>query len=255
MTWPAGFDIARGIADGHRVIRQFGRNDAVGGTFVPIVRGGNYRTPQVSGATTLRIKSGGNANDTATGTGARAVTLVGLDAAGRVITETLATAGASASAATTQAFLRLTDAFVSASGTYASQTAGSHAGTITIENGAGGTDWAVIADTDIARADAEIGVYSVPVNRSFYLMRVRLQIDEANKSNVVLFRRTGILQTAAPYDGMVMLEEYPAASGSLQFDYDPPIRVPQLSDVGLMAKSSSSTITVCATIAGVEVIP
>ena len=44
---------------------KFGDNTAVGTSYVPITGNGIYRTPQVSGATTLRVKAGGDANDTA----------------------------------------------------------------------------------------------------------------------------------------------------------------------------------------------
>jgi hypothetical protein len=254
MSYPSGLDIARGIVTGARAIRQYGRNPAVSSTFVPLTRGGIYRTPQVGAQQALRIRAGGNANDTAAGSGAREITLVGLDATGEPITDTIATNGTSASAVSSKQFLRLTDAFVSKSGTYATQTALSHAATINIEDGAGNL-WAVIQDTDIPRGDTEIGAYSVPVNRSLYISHIRLQSDEANKTNVVMFKRSGILQTAAPYDGMQLIAEFPSLSGTEILTYDPPIRIEQLSDVGFLAKSNSGTIDVSVGFDGFEVRP
>lgn len=124
MTWPSGLDIARGLAPGCAGSFRYGRHTTVNSTYTPITQSGFYRTPQATGAVALRVKAGGNANDTASGSGAREITLIGLDQAGNVIVETLATAGASASDATVQLFIRLTDAFVSKSGTYASQKIG-----------------------------------------------------------------------------------------------------------------------------------
>ena len=243
MTWPSGYDITRGLAQGCAVNHKFGRNTAVGGTFAPVAIGGIYRTPQVSGATALRIKSGGNANDTAAGTGARAVTLQGLDATGAEITETIATAGASASAATTKQFLRLYRAYVSASGTYASATAASHAAAIVIENAAGGTDWATIADTTIARAQSQIAVYSVPIHREVMITSLSISSDADKKANLILFQRRNILQTAAPYEAMRLVEEYPQVAGLHQISFDPPLGpFPELTDVGFMARSTSTTI-------------
>ena len=112
--------------------------------YVPIADVLAYRTPQAGSATALRIKAGGNAADDAAGAGARSVRLTGLSATGAVVSETLATAGASASAATTQTFIRLFDAEVIDSGTYGTQSVGSHVGDIVIENASGGTDWAKI---------------------------------------------------------------------------------------------------------------
>ena len=254
MSYPTGLDIARGIVTGARAVRQYGRNTAVGANFVPISRGGVYRTPQVGAEQALRIRAGGNANDSASGSGAREITLVGLDATGEPITDTIATNGTSASAASSKQFLRLTDAFVSKSGTYATQTALSHAATINIEDGAGNL-WAVIQDTDIPRGDTEIGAYSVPVNRSLYISHIRLQSDLANKTNLVMFKRSGILQTSAPYDGMQLIAEFPALSGVQVITYDPPIRIEQLSDVGFLGKSGSGTIDVSVGFDGFEVRP
>jgi hypothetical protein len=254
MTYPSGLDVSRGIASGCYPIRQFGRNAAVGSTFVPIVRGGFYRTPQVGAEQALRVRSGGNAADDAAGNGARSIRLTGLDAAGELVSAVIATAGASASALSAQKFLRLFDARVETSGTYATQSALSHAGTINIED-ASGNLWAVIQDTDIPRGDSECSAYSVPVNRTLFITNIRLQAAAANKSNIVMFKRSGILQAAAPYDGMILLAEFPEFSGIQQFSYDPPIRIDHLTDVGFLAKVGSSTTDVAIGFDGVEAAP
>ena len=254
MTYPSSLDISRGIASGHRYIRQFGRNTAVGDEFVPIARASVYRTPQVATAPLLRIRAGGNAADAANGSGARSVTLFGLDVNGDYLTETIATAGASASALTVNRFLRLTDARVATSGTYATQTALSHAASINIEDAAGNL-WATIQDTDIPRGDSEIASYSVPRNRTLFITNIRLEAAAANKSNIVMFERSGILQSAPPYDPMVLLQEFPAFSGSAQFTFDPPIRINQLSDVGFLAKTETSTTDVAVGFDCIEVYP
>lgn len=254
MTYPSSLDISRGIASGHRYIRHFGRNTAVGGTFVPVTRSGVYRTPQVAAAPLLRIRAGGNAADSANGTGAQAVTLFGLDVSGDYLTETIITAGASASAFTTNRFLRLADARVARSGTYATQTALSHAASINIEDDAGNL-WATIQDTDIPRGDTEIGSYSVPRNRTLFITNVKLQAEPSNKSNIVMFERSGILQSAPPYDAMTLIQEFPSFSGNQQFTFDPPIRINELTDVGFLAKTATSTTDVAVAFDCIEVYP
>lgn len=255
MSYPSGLDFSRGIVTNGRAIRQFGRNVAVSSAFVPVARGGVYRTPQVGSQTALRVKSGGNAADTANGSGAREITLVGIDATGQLIEDTIATNGASAGPASSKQFLRLMDAYVSKSGTYATQSAQSHVGNIVIENAAGGTDWATIQNTDIPRGASEIGAYTVPVNRSMYITSIRMQSDESNKSNIVMFKRENILETAAPYSAMTLLLEVPSLAGIQQFTFDPPIRIPQLTDVGFLAKSASGTISVEVGFDAIEVRP
>jgi len=255
MTYPSGLDVSRGNVQGVRVLHHFGRNTAIGSTFTPVTRSGFYRTPQVSGATALRIKAGGNANDTANGSGAQAITLVGLNADGELISEVIATAGASASAPTVQTFIRLMDSFVSASGTYATQTSPSHVGNITVEAAAGGADWALISDGSFPRGDSEIGAYTVPKGRSAYVQAIRLASSADKKANIILFKRSGILETVAPYSPMVLLAEFPEVSGSVTVDYDPPLSFPQLTDFGFMASVSASTVDVTVSFDVIECIP
>ena len=235
------FAVANGDITGVSVVHKFGRHLAVGTGFVPVSVGGAFRTPQVASATTLRVKAG-DAIDTAAGDGAREVTLQGLDETGTEVTEALATAGTSASSATTATFIRLYRAWVSASGTYASATAGSHQADIVIENGAGGTDWLTIDSTDFPRGQSECGVYSVPLGKTAYIANIHISVDSGKTADVVLFHRGGILETSAPYPAMRV--KYQAGgvkglamlhTGALMGPY------PALSDIGFMAKAAATS--------------
>lgn len=255
MTFPSGLDIARGLAPGCVSSFRFGRNTAIGSIYTPVTRSGFYRTPQVAGATALRVKAGGNANDTANGSGAREITIIGLNANGDLITETLATAGASASAPTTQTFIRLTRAYVSKSGTYATQTAGTQAGSIVIENAAGGEDWALIADGSLGKAVSEIGAYTTPRNVAAAVFNITISSDADKKANIVMFKRENILETVAPYSPMSLVVEYPQSSGLFDMSFDPPLYFPPLCDFGFLATVSASTVDVSIGFDMVEFVP
>jgi hypothetical protein len=244
MTWPSSLDIARGLAPGCVGSFRYGRHTTVDSTYTPITQSGFYRTPQATAAVALRVKAGGNANDTASGSGAREITLVGLNPSGDVITETLATAGASASNATVQSFIRLTDAFVSKSGTYASQTAGSQAGSITIEKSTGSENWALIAAGTISRSVSEIGAYTTPNNKSACVTDIHVTSDADKKANIVMFKRQNILQTSAPYSALELVFELPQSFGLSDFHFDPPLYFPSLCDFGFMANVSASTVDI-----------
>lgn len=244
MSWPSSLDIARGLAPGCRSFNKFGRNTSIGSSFTPVTRSGFYRTPQANAHVHLRIKAGGNANDTANGSGAREVTLIGIDEFGDYTVEALATAGASASAQTTKSFIRLFDAYVSKSGTYATQTAGSHAGTITIENATGGEDWSIITDGALGRGKTEMAVYTTPKDRSAALRNITISSDADKKANIVLYKRENILEVAAPYTSMLLVTEYPQNSGLLDVIFDPPLYFPPLTDFGFLANVSASTVDV-----------
>ena len=107
-----------GNVEGASIINKFGHNESVGTSPTVISHGNIYRTPQISGATQLRIKAG-NVNDTANGTGAREVYIEGIGTDGLIQSEYLTTAGTSASANSVNSYIRLFRAFVSKSGTYA----------------------------------------------------------------------------------------------------------------------------------------
>lgn len=241
-------DVARGLTTGFTSVTKFGRNSSVGTTFTPIARGGIYRTPQASGATTLRIKAGGDANDTAAGSGARQITLQGLDETFTEVTETLTTVGASASAVTSTTFTRLYRCFVSESGTYASTTTGSHSGTITIENGAGGTDWTSIDATDFPKGQSEIGAFSVAAGKTGYVKLRNLSVDSGKTIDLVFFSRTNIDQTTAPYDAIRAQSVVTGVTGGsietfgwVEIPLGPYVGP---TDVGFMAKVNAGSATV-----------
>jgi len=206
-------EVTAGNVAKHSIVSIFGRNDAVGTSFVPIALGGIYEMPQVAGATTLRIKAGGNANDDAAGTGAREVTVVVLDETGAEITETIATAGASASTVTTVTAIRLLRAFVSKSGAYPTALVGSHDDDIVIENGSGGTDWATIGNTDFARSITSIGFYTVPLGFTAFVHSISITVDSTKSASVIAVKRENILEAAAPFTPMITLLELGGISG------------------------------------------
>lgn len=237
-----GFNIVDGSLSGYTVEKKFGHNDAIGTSFVPISDGGIYPTPQVSGATTLRIKAGGDADDTAAGSGAREVTLYGLDETGALVSESLATNGISASSATTITFLRLFRAVVTASGSYATVFSGSHDNTITIENGVGGTDWGNISFHDFAHSQSEIGVYTIPLGKTGYIRSITIDVDSTKSVDVLMFKRENILETSAPYTAMRVVENFTGVSGEIREPFTEPLGpYPALTDIGFMGKVDSST--------------
>jgi hypothetical protein len=247
---PADFytEVSKGNVYKHSIVHKFGHNTSVGTSFIPVSHGGVYQTIQTGSATTLRIKAGGDANDTAARTGAREVTLIGLDETGAEVTETLATAGASASSVTTATFIRLYRCFVSESGTYATSSTGSHSADIVIENGSGGTDWGTIKVNGFAKSQSEIGAYTIPNGYTGYLLGAFGFVDSTKVTELLFFKREGILQTSAPYDSMrLIFEERVESSGVFEIDLKAPIKLNEDSngcDVGFLSKVNTGTADV-----------
>lgn len=237
--WPV--NVARGIQPGLSDVHKFGKNAAIGTSFAPVSVGGIYRTPQASAATTLRVKAG-NANDAPGGSGARLITLIGLDASGNEIQEDIATNGTSAGTSSANSFLRLYRAFVKESGTYSSSSAGSHSADVVIENSAGTEDWATIDSTDFPKGQTEIGAYTVPLGYTAYLNFVEVSTESTKDTDVLMFQRQGILDSAAPYQAMRIVLELGGIATAVNIRPKTPMGpFPELTDIGFMAKVATGT--------------
>lgn len=240
MSYPDYLDIARGIEAKLSVGDKFGRNSSVGASFVPVCNGGIYRTPKV--AVPLRV-SAGNENDSASGTGARSITLIGLDSNGNEITETIETNGLSAGEFSSQSFLRLYRCYVETCGTYADQNTHSHAGDISIDDGT--NTWAIIRDTEIGRGQSQIGVLTIPKGYRMFLTASVVSVDSAKVANILLFQRQNILQVTAPFSSTRVVEEFTGVSGVQSHQHNPPIGpFPELTDFGFMARVGTQTADV-----------
>jgi len=240
---PWGAHISRGNMRLARIYHQFGRNIACGISYVPVSDNGVYRTPQVAGATQLRVKAGGNAADTADGNGARSVKLWGINATGDEIVEVIDTAGASASSSTQNSFIRLYHVEVYESGTYGTQAAGSHVGSITIENAAGTEDWAEMLLNGFPSGASCIGSLTIPRNHVGLITSVKINVDASGGKamDVLLMQRSGILEAEAPYQSIKKIQEFIGLKDASEITFDVPFKLPQLTDIGVLAKSSSGT--------------
>lgn len=232
--------VAAGEVPGAEIVNKFGRA-SIGTTFAPVCYGGVYRMLQPAAATTLRVKAG-NASDTAAGTGARSVTIEGINASGNLVTDTLTTAGATASAVSSNSYIRLLRFWVASSGTYATTAAGSHVGDIVIENGAGGTDWGTIQASDFPRGQSEIAMYAVPNGKTAYLLSYSLVVDSTKTADFILLHRKSILDAAAPYDAGRTVLDFTGMNRNVARNFPAPVGpFPANTDIGWLAKVSSAT--------------
>jgi hypothetical protein len=173
-------------------VQKFGLNPGVTtGAYQDIWEdGGLYPWPQVARA--VRIAAGGDANDAAAGTGARAVTIVGLDENWQPVEETVATAGASASALTSALFIRVFRAFVSDAGSYT----GTNDADIRIEESTGTDTLAVIPAES---GQTQMAIYTIPDGRIGRICFVWFAGSSAQTYNVRLYKRERADIVAAPF--------------------------------------------------------
>jgi hypothetical protein len=185
----------RGLTE-YSITHKFGRNENVGTSFEAISLTGDYQMPTTAQA--LEIVST-SASDTSAGSGARSVTVQGLDGSFNELTQDVVLNGTTAVAITTD-MTRINRAYVKESGTYASITAGSHAGDITIRESGGGASWALLSATDYPRGQSELGAYSVAAGKNAMLRIVTVSVDNNKAANVMLVKREGSDVASAPYD-------------------------------------------------------
>ncbi len=180
-------------------------------------------------AETVRIKAGGNAADTAAGDGARSVTVVGIDVNLQLVEETLATAGASASAPTTALFWRIFRTFVVDVGL-----AGvGNTAAIVIENT---TATQELINIPIGAGQSQSSLISTPIKRPIVITGLTLEVEAALVVEFKLYVRENFNVVAAPFPARrLRLAPVKVPGGIWPVPFDAPIFVPALSDVWLEA--------------------
>ena len=226
-------DMSEGRVLNTDFIHKFGRNPNVGGAPETIwMQGGVYS--YLTSASTVYVSSD-NANDAAAGTGARTVTVLGLDANYNNVQETL-TVGGSVS---TVEFLRVFRAFVVEAGSV-----GTNIGDVLVSTGASGTG-TVLADigvigigTTFGLGQTQLALYTIPAHCTGYLTTWNVGIGGYNSSATVsLYTRV--------YDngnlGFRTRDIMDVPGGYHTRNYDIPLRIPSKTDIEIRAIASTGT--------------
>lgn len=236
-------EVAKGNVTGHSLVNKFGFDGAVTSTLNPVADAQVYQTPTT--AQSLEIVSS-DANDTSAGTGARTVEIQGLDANFNLQTQTVSMNGTTA-AAITGTWMRVFRAKVTESGTYATQSAGSHAGTLTIRVASAGATWATIGLTTASfpMGQTEIGAYTIPAGKTGYLLSKHVSIESSKTPNVLWFQRDNADDVSAPYDTMRLFERHVGAADEISYNpHAPIVTLSEKTDIGCMAYVSTGTAAV-----------
>lgn len=233
-TWPLammrlsatpGLDQARGAVEGITAVNKFGRNLDVDTAYEPVVESGVLNL--ISAADEVRIKVGGDAADTAAGTGAREIEIQGIDENLDIATATIVTAGASASALTTTKFLRVFRALVTKAGS-----GEINAGAIIIETEAGTELLTVAADL----GQSQQAHHFTPRDHAAYIHHMRFSVPSSFDCDFRLYIR-GPWDDAAP--ARRVIREYPGVDTTVDVDLSGlPLRIPPKYDFWIEAKGS-----------------
>ena len=224
-------DVNRGLLTGFSYDHIVGRDPAIGSSYGVITPDSAATYNFLQTASPLRIKSGGNAQDDATGTGARKVKIVGLDANWDKITEDVVTAGTSASAATSQSFIRVNRVFVTEVGTYGAI----NTGDIVIET-TGGDELGTIA-ADYGKTVNS--VWSIPNGFTGYLTRIAVTVAKNKLVDFKLHIRNGGNDTSVPFGAGRVLVSYDEIEESYEEKLSSFRKISSYSDVWAEAQVSS----------------
>lgn len=232
-------EVQEGNVTGYSMVHKFGRNGSVPDGSWEFVNSLGFTGWPLSAATTVRIKAGGSANDTAAGSGAREVTVQGIDNSFNEVTETIATAGASASSNTTTLFWRVHRVYVSACGTYGE----ANAAAVVVENSGGGTDLIQIGS---GKGQTQFAGWTVPGGKTAYLLSVHAQVDTNQSAYVGIYTRADIDVTSPPVKSK-RLRAFFAVVGSLAYSPDgPEMVIPAKSDIWIEAAGDGGIVDVTA---------
>lgn len=91
---------------------------------------------------------------------------------------------------------------------------------------------------------SRIGSFTIPAGYEGFLHGLRVNADSGKTVDAIVFQRSGILETAAPYSPMNLITELFNIAGFQDLSYDAPIRIPPLTDVGVMATVDVQTARV-----------
>jgi hypothetical protein len=225
-------NVSRGKVRGAFHIIKFGENLDIDGSMETIWDGGGLYTYLTAAAVVTVTSTDGD--DAAAGTGARTVTVEGLDANYNQVSETLTVGGSAGSVE----FFRVFRAFVASSGS-----SGTNEGTISITSGA--TTLAQIltvgSPTSTGLGQTFMSIYTVPAGYTGFIYQWDLSTAKSD-GDVFLVKR-GQNDNGSWRSQDVMHTN----QNSIERDYKFPLKIEEKSDIEVRAYSETNNMKCAAT--------
>ena len=236
--WGENFalNLARGKVRGTSYVEKFGRNPSVATSIETIWdRGGIYE--YLTSAAAVYVYSA-NAADELTGTGARKITIQGLDTDYNLVQEEVTVNGA----ASTQTFLRVYRAFITDAGSdgynrgdIVISTAASGAGTVVAQIGGDGAGL-----NYIGFGQTMLSLYTVPAGKTAYLTQWTVGCGKQNTDAVATF-------LARPEGGWNAIDIITVSATTYAKDYKIPLQFTEKTDIEIRAYSTTNNSLVSST--------
>ncbi len=241
---PFELQVARGQVDGHKTLFKFGINGDVGTSVETVwAQGGVYAYP--ASATVMKISSS-SADDAAAGTGARTISIAGLDANYNEISETVILDGQTA-VNTVNSYLRISRMFVVTAGSGATAAGTIYAGTGTVTSGVPATVYGMIA---LNANQTQMAFWTVPAGYTLYLTGLFYTSGNTNANAWTNFQ---LIQR--PLGGVFRQQSSSRVPGNGDFvvDLHTPLAFVEKTDIEVRAIASTSPSNVSAEFEGIYI--
>lgn len=228
---PFELQVSRGQIQGHKTLFKFGNNSDINGTLETIwSQGGIYAYP--AAATVMKVSSS-DANDDAAGTGARTVTVFGLDVNYNEVSETVELDGQTEVLTTTQ-FIRVNRAFVVTAGSGGTAAGTIYVGTGTVTAGVPATIYAVIT---LGENQTTMALWTVPAGYTLYITGGTFSAASNNAAQYVLGKFV-----VRPFGGVFRnAADITVNSNVFRYDWEIPLAIPEKTDIEARAIALSGT--------------
>lgn len=228
---PFELQVARGQIQGHKTLFKFGNNSDINGSLETVwSQGGLYS--YLAAAAAMKVSSS-STDDASAGTGARTVTVQGLDGNYNEVSETVTLDGQT-EVLTTQTFLRVFRAFVVTAGSGGTAVGTIYVGTGTVTAGVPANIYAAIP---IGANQTQMALWTVPAGYTFYITGGTFSAASNNAAQYVLgqffFRPLGgVFRDVA---------DVTVNSNVFRYDWEIPIPIPEKSDIEARAIALSGS--------------
>jgi hypothetical protein len=227
---PFELQVARGQIAWHYDVHKFGFNPDIDNSLETVwAQGGLYS--YLAAATQLSVSSS-STDDTSAGTGARTVTLSGLDANYSEISETVTLNGQTA-VTTTNSYLRIFRMVVNSAGSGGENAGVIYAGTGTVTAGVPANKYATIA---IGDNQTLMALWTVPANHTAYLLQTDVTVATTQNNKYC----TASL-VARPYGEVFQVKDrFVKAESQTTLTYSLPLEFEEKTDIEYRAIGDSA---------------
>jgi len=227
--------------DGDTVVHKYGYNKSIPNGSYEGLLSLTGAFPWLQAASTVRIKAGGNAADDAgsspQGAGARAIVVQGLDGAGAEVEETIITAGAAASVATTTTFMRVFRAWVSAAGEYT----GVNTAAIVVQVNSAASPEVDLIEIPAGEGQSQHCAYTIPAGKTGYLASFTVQADGLKAADFRVYTRAAFTTVTPPYEAKRVRFYMDGILGVASIKPETPIMaIPALTDIWMEASGGGA---------------